>query len=232
MIGAGEGDGVPSGGAAMKIEFISDVVCPWCAIGLHALERALARIGDGVAVDLHFRAFELNPDMAREGEDLREHLVRKYGLAPQQLERSQAALRERGAAVGFEFGERSRIWNTFDAHRLVHWAGLGGRQREMKHALLRAYHTRGENIASREVLVALAQEVSLDPRQAGEVLDSGAHGDDVRHSERRWQRLGIQAVPSLLVDGRHLIQGGHPPEVFEQLLRQLDATTDERNRTV
>lgn len=205
----------------MKIEFVSDVVCPWCAIGLYALERALERIGDDIEVELHFRAFELNPRMGPDGEDAAEHLAHKYGLTPQQLERSQATLRTRGSAVGFEFGERTRIWNTFDAHRLMHWAGLEGRQRELKHALLRAYHGRGENISAHEVLLALAREAGLDEQRAREVLGSGRYAEEVRRCEHRWERLGIHSVPSVIIDGQHLIQGGHPPEVFEQALRQL-----------
>ena len=205
----------------MKIDFVSDVACPWCAVGLNALERALERIGDGIDVELHFRPFELNPQMEPEGEDAAEHLARKYGLTPQQLERNRATIRERGADVGFEFGNRTRVWNTFDAHRLLYWAGLEGRQRELKHALLRAYHGRGENPGAHDVLLKLAREVGLDVERAREVLESGRYTAEVRAEERHWQELGIHAVPSVIVDDRHLIQGGQPPDVFERALRQL-----------
>lgn len=207
----------------MKIEFISDIVCPWCAVGLNALERALERIGDAIPVELVIRPFELNPQMAAEGEEIDAHLARKYQLEPEQLAQGRQMLRARGAAVGFAFGERRHIWNTFDAHRLLHWAGLEGRARALKHALLRAYHGRGENPSSHAVLLALAGEVGLDPARAGEVLASDAFGDEVRRQEHRWQRLGIHSVPSLLIDGRHLLQGGHPPEVFEDALRRVAA---------
>lgn len=207
----------------MKINFVSDVACPWCAVGLNSLERALDRLGDTVSVELAFHPFELNPQMPAEGEDVVEHLARKYGLSPQQLEQGRATLRDRGAAVGFEFGPRERIWNTFDAHRLLHWAGLEGRQRELKHALLRAYHGRGENPGAPEVLVRAAAEAGLDAERAREVVASGRYADEVRAEERHWQELGIQAVPSVIVNGRHLIQGGQPPEVFEQALRRLAA---------
>src|SRR5450755_3258434 len=148
----------------MKIDFVSDVACPWCAVGLYSLEQALARIGDAVPVQLHFEPFELNPAMPPEGEDATEHLSRKYGAPPEQLARSRAAMRDRGAAVGFTFGDRPRVWNTFDAHRLLHWAGLESeaRQRALKHALLSAYHTNAENPGSHEVLLRLAGEVGLD----------------------------------------------------------------------
>ena len=205
----------------MKIDFVSDVACPWCAVGLNSLERALERIGDGLDVELHFRPFELNPQLGPEGEDAAEHLTRKYGLTPQQLERNRAAIRQRGADVGFTFGERTRIWNTFEAHRLLHWAGLEGGQRELKHALLQAYHGRGENPGAHDVLLALAREVGLDVERAREVLASDRYAAEVRAEEQHWQQLGIHSVPSVIVNDRHLIQGGQPPQVFEQALRQL-----------
>jgi predicted DsbA family dithiol-disulfide isomerase len=205
----------------MKIDFVSDVACPWCAVGLNSLERALERIGDGLDVELHFRPFELNPQLGPEGEDAAGHLTRKYGLTPQQLERNRAAIRQRGADVGFIFGDRTRIWNTFNAHRLLHWAGLEGRQRELKHALLEAYHGRGENPGAHDVLLQLAREVGLDVERAREVLASGSYAAEVRAEEQHWQQLGIHSVPSVIVNDRHLIQGGQPPEVFEQALRQL-----------
>jgi len=207
----------------MKIDFVSDVACPWCAVGLHSLERALANIGDAIEVELHFRPFELNPQMPVEGEDAAEHLARKYALTPEQLQRNREAIKQRGGELGFEFGTRSRIWNTFDAHRLLHWAGLEGRQLELKHALLRSYHGRGENPSSHEVLLQAAQEAGLDADRAREVIESKRYTDDVRADERHWQQLGIQAVPSVIINDRHLIQGGQPPEAFEQALRQIAA---------
>ena len=209
----------------MKIDFVSDVACPWCAVGLNALERAIEKIGPSVPVELHFQPFELNPQMAPEGEDVAEHLAKKYGLTPQQLERNRAGIRERGASVGFEFGQRTRIWNTFDAHRLLHWAGLQGaeQQRALKHALLRAYHGRGENPSAQDVLASAAAEAGLDAQQAREVIASGRYAEEVRAEELRWQQLGITAVPSVIINDRHLIQGGQPPEVFEQALRQIEA---------
>jgi predicted DsbA family dithiol-disulfide isomerase len=205
----------------MKIDFVSDVACPWCAVGLNSLERALERIGDGIDVELHFRPFELNPQMEPEGEDAAEHLARKYGLTPRQLERNRATIRQRGADVGFEFGNRARVWNTFDAHRVLYWAGPEGRQRELKHALLRSYHGRSENPGAHDVLLKLAREVDLDVERAREVLESGRYAAEVRGEERHWQELGIHSVPSVIVNDRHLIQGGQPPDVFERALRQL-----------
>jgi predicted DsbA family dithiol-disulfide isomerase len=208
----------------MKIDFVSDVACPWCAVGLNALEIALARLDGTVAPRVHFQPFELNPTMAPEGEDAVEYLARKYGLSAAQLAASRQVLRERGAAVGFEFGERVRVWNTFDAHRLLYWAGLQGQQRELKHALLRAYHGRGDNPGALDVLVHCATEAGLDPGLAREVIASGRYADEVRQREAYYQRLGIRSVPSIIIDERHLIEGGQPPEVFEEALRRLAQT--------
>jgi len=207
----------------MKIDFVSDVACPWCAVGLNALERALERIGPELQVDLHFQPFELNPTMPAEGADTVQYLSAKYGITPEQIARNQAAIRERGAAVGFRFGARPRVWNTFDAHRLLHWAGLHGRQRELKHALLQAYHGDGRNPGAHDVLLELAGAVGLDVDAARAVLADGSYADEVRAAERHWQQAGIDAVPSVIVDDRHLIQGGQPPEVFERALREIAA---------
>ena len=207
----------------MKLQFVSDIACPWCAIGLNSLEIALKRIGSDAAVDLELEPFELNPDMPPEGEDVLAYVARKYGSSAAELAARHALIRERGAAVGFTFGPRTRIWNTFDAHRLLHWAGLEGRQPELKHALLAAYHTRGENPGSHEVLLRMAAEVGLDADRARAVLESGEYGAEVRERINHWQQLGIHSVPSIVVDGRYLIQGGQPPEAFEQALREIAA---------
>jgi predicted DsbA family dithiol-disulfide isomerase len=209
--------------AAVKIEFVSDVVCPWCAIGLASLERALERIGATVEIDLRFGSFELNPQMPPEGEDLCGHTRARYGLTPQQFQDAMEVLRARGAAVGFVFGARARIWNSIDAQRQLHWAAAQARARGLKHALLQACHGRGENVASHAVLVALAAAVGLDAQQAGEVLGSDQFADTVRASEHRWQRLGIRSVPTLVIEGRYRIQGAQAPEVFEQMLRRIAA---------
>ncbi len=207
----------------MKIDFVSDVACPWCAVGLNALERALERIGGDIDVELHFQPFELNPTLAAEGEDTVAYLSRKYGISAEQIAVNQAAIRERGAAVGFTFGTRARVWNTFDAHRLLCWAETAGHQRELKHALLKAYHADGRNPGAHDVLLDLAAEVGLDVEAAREILASDAFADEVRERERFWQRAGISSVPAVIVNQRHLIQGGQPPEVFEQALRQIAA---------
>lgn len=205
----------------MKIDFVSDVVCPWCAIGLNALEQAIQRLDGELSVELHVQPFELNPQMPPEGEEIVAHLTRKYGITPEDCARNAEMIRLRGETVGFRFGRRSRTYNTFDAHRLLHWAGLNGRQRELKHALLQAYHGRGENVSDHAVLRRLAGEVGLDVDEARSLLAGSRHADEVRAAERHWQELGIHSVPAVIVNDRHLIQGGQQPEVFEQALRQL-----------
>ncbi len=212
---------------ALKIDFVSDVACPWCAVGLGALERALETLGGEIAVELQFQPFELNPQMAPEGEDADAHLARKYGRTPAQFAAARATLRERGAAVGFTFGERKRVHNTFDAHRLLHWAGLEeqgpGRQHALKAALLKAYHGQGRDISDHAVLLDVVAEVGMDVPRAEQILAGEEFAAEVRAAEQHWQQLGISAVPSVVINGRHLIQGGQPPEVFEQALREIAA---------
>ena len=212
----------------MKIEFVSDIACPWCAVGLNALERALAALGPEIPVKLEFQPFELNPDMPAEGVDMLQYLGARYGLSEAQVHANQATLRERGAAVGFAFGARGRVWNTFDAHRLLAWARVeagADAQRRLEHALFAAYHGAGRNPGEREVLLELVDLLGLDRTRAAQVLDGDAFAADVRAAERRWQDAGIHSVPALVVDGRHLIQGAQTPEVFEQVLRRLAAQT-------
>lgn len=209
--------------AKLKIDFVSDVSCPWCVIGLRSLEQALERVGDAVSADIHFQPFELNPQLPQAGQDITEHLVQKYGSTPEQLRHNQEAIRARGAELGFTFdmGKRSRVYNTFDAHRLLHWAELEGRQLELKRALFAAYFTAGRNPSDREVLVDLATQAGLDPVRAREVLESGRYADEVREREQMYGRLGIQAVPSVIFNDKYLIQGGQPVDIFEQALRQI-----------
>lgn len=209
----------------LQIDFVSDIACPWCAVGLHALERAAASLPPDVQLQWRFQPFELNPQMAPEGEAIVPHLAAKYGIDEAQIRRNQAGIRERGAAVGFTFGTREHIWNTFAAHRLLHWAGLQGAQaqRRLKHALLTAYHGQGHNPGETQVLVDAARAAGLPADEAREVVESGRYADEVRAAESRWQRLGISAVPSVVVNMRHLIQGAQPPEAFAQALAQIAA---------
>jgi predicted DsbA family dithiol-disulfide isomerase len=209
----------------LHIDFVSDVACPWCAVGLASLERALDNLKGEVPVEIHFQPFELNPQMGPEGQDVTEHIQQKYGSTPEQQVQSRAAIAQRGEAVGFQFRKegRGRVWNTFDAHRLLTWAGEQGaqQQRDLKMALLRAYHGEARNVSDHEVLADVAASVGLDRAQATEILASDRYAQEVRDAEQQFQSLGIHAVPSVIINMRHLIQGGQPPELFEQALRQL-----------
>lgn len=205
----------------MRIDFISDITCPWCAIGLRALEQAIERIADTVPVELHLQPFELNPGLPAEGEPIADYAARKYGVGAAQLAERQALIRSRAAELGLNFRLRTHVYNTFDAHRLLHWAASQGRQLELKRALLRAYHERGENPASPEVLLAAAAEAGLDRLAAGDVLGRDSHAGEVRATVRRWQRLGIDGVPATVIDGQHLIAGAQPIEVYLQALRRV-----------
>ncbi|HUQ53969.1 MAG TPA: DsbA family oxidoreductase [Gammaproteobacteria bacterium] len=211
----------------MRIDLVSDVACPWCAIGMSALERALTRIGSDIGpVEVHLQPFELNPTMPVEGADAAEYLSSKYGLSPEQLAVNRARIAERGKAEGFEFGTRAHVWNTFDAHRLLFFAGVEGppeSQRALKRALLAAYHGEGRNISAPDVLLELAVGAGLPQQRTREVLESGAFADEVRQAERFWQEVGIHSVPAVIVDRKHLISGGQPSAVFEQALRQIAA---------
>ncbi|WP_369820868.1 DsbA family oxidoreductase [Pelomonas sp. Root405] len=211
----------------MRIDFISDIVCPWCAIGLYSLEAAAARI-PGLTLDLHFHPFELNPAMGPEGQDIEEHLAEKYGASPAQLAGTRQAIRERGEALGFEFrpGARSRIYNTRDAHRLLHWAGESfdsAVQRTLKVAMLKAYFTDGRDVSNPDVLLELASTAGLPEAEARELLAGDRYAADVAAAEAQVHAQNIHAVPAIVVNQRHLIQGGQSVEVFEQLLRQVMA---------
>ena len=205
----------------LDIAFVSDVACPWCAIGLASLDQALARLGGEVETALRVEPFELNPDMRPEGAEVVPYLARKYGRTPEQVARTQARIRERGAAVGFSFGVRKHVWNTFDAHRVLHWAGLEGRALELKRALLRAYHGEGRNPGAADVLVDLAGAVGLDSVRAKSIVEGDDFTSEVRERERYWRQRGVAAVPHVVVNDSHAIEGAQPPEVFEQALRQI-----------
>jgi predicted DsbA family dithiol-disulfide isomerase len=211
----------------IRIDFVSDVVCPWCAVGLWGLKAALAKLGDEVAAEIVFHPFELNPDMSPEGQNTTEHVRQKYGSTPERSAASRQALKDAGAQLGFAFnyGPDSRIWNTFDAHRLLHWAGLKGKQQAMKEALLKVTFTDQKNPGDVDVLVAAAKGVGLDGDEARDVFTSGRYADEVRKEEDLWRNRGIQAVPSMIFNQRWMIQGGQPPEVFVQAIRQIVAGT-------
>jgi predicted DsbA family dithiol-disulfide isomerase len=209
----------------LHIDFVSDVACPWCAIGLYGLQEALRRTRGVVDADIAFQPFELNPAMPPEGQNIDEHIAQKYGSAPPQLEASRQMLRERAASIGFEFNQHpnSRIYNTFDAHRLLHWAATQGQQLPLKRALFKANFTDNDNVSDPNVLVTAAATAGLDAQAAREVLTSQRYAEDVRAAEQLWQSRGIHAVPGVVINGKWLISGGQPTEAFEQALRNIAA---------
>ncbi|WP_449446230.1 DsbA family oxidoreductase [Thermomonas brevis] len=216
--------------AKLRIDFVSDVVCPWCAVGLASLEQALRQLQGEVEADIHFQPFELDPTMPAGGMDVAENLKRKYGMDDAQLAENQARIRDRGAELGFtfDFNARSRTWNTFDAHRLLHWAEVEASERQLplKRALLVANFSEGRDIGDPAVLVEVAAGVGLDAGRARAVLESGEFAEAVREAENFFQSLGISSVPAVIIEKRHLVSGGQPPEVFERALREIAAQQD------
>lgn len=210
---------------SLKIDFVSDVSCPWCIIGLKGLEEALARTEGVVDAKIHFQPFELNPDMAPEGENIGEHIAKKYGSTPEQSAANRQMIRDRAAALGFTMNSSadSRIYNTFDAHRLLHWAEIEGKQAALKHALFETYFTEQKDPSNQDVLVAAAEKAGLDGAAAHEVLTSGRYAEEVRAAEQLWQSRGIRSVPAIVIEDKWLISGGQPPEAFENALRQIAA---------
>jgi predicted DsbA family dithiol-disulfide isomerase len=232
----------------LHIDFVSDVVCPWCVVGLGGRETALGRLeAEGIGANIHFQPFELNPRMAPEGENVVEHIGRKYGSTPEQSAANRAMITDRaaeawadipGAAFEMRMTDQSRIWNTFDAHRLIHWAGapveeggptgedgkgVEGAQAALKYALFRKHFTDNHPLAQHEVLAGAAVNAGLDRDAAMAVLTSGRYGDEVRAAEALWRSRGVNSVPAVIVEGRYLISGGQPAEVFEEALRTIAA---------
>lgn len=216
----------------LHIDFVSDVVCPWCVVGLGGLETALERLkAEGIEAQVHFEPFELNPQMPPEGENIVEHIGRKYGSTPEQSAANRAMITERAAEAwpGFEMrmGPDSRIWNTFDAHRLLHWAGTVGadEQRALKKALFRTHFTDGKRLTDFGVLADAAAAAGLDRAEAVEVLADDLYAAEVRAAEDLWRARGIHAVPAVVVEGKYLISGGQPAGVFEEALRRIGLQT-------
>lgn len=209
----------------MRIDFISDINCPWCALGVVAFQKALELMGKSIDYELHFQPFELNPQLPKEGKNLVDYLSEKYGMDSERIEATHQHLKERGDEVGFVFGKREHIWNTFDAHRLLYWAELElglDVQRKLKLALLRAYHTEAKNPGDQQVLINIVEQLGLDKDRAELILTTDLFSKDVRELEQEWQELGISAVPSIVINGEYLIQGAQPVDVLVSILMKLN----------
>lgn len=209
--------------SALKIDFVSDVSCPWCVVGLNGLLQALEILRDEVQAEIHFQPFELNPKMGPDGQNITEHISEKYGSTPEQSQKNREAIRARGAEVGFAFRTdgNSRIYNTFDAHRLLHWAGLEGGQLPLKQALFKAYFTDGGNPSDHAQLAQIAESVGLDRQRAQAILASDEFADDVRAEEQLWLQRGVSSVPTVVFNGQYAVTGGQPVDTFVGAIRQI-----------
>ncbi|MFI8621829.1 MULTISPECIES: DsbA family oxidoreductase [unclassified Marinomonas] len=207
----------------IDIQFVSDVMCPWCVVGLGNLNQALAQLDDKVSANMTFQPFELNPDMPQEGQDFDEHIQQKYGISKEQSDQNRQAIKERGQEVGFDFSFKpeSRMWNSFDAHRLLHWAEHEEKQAELKNALFKAHFTHAQNVSDHDVLASLAAAVGLDPKAAKGILESGQFADEVRQKEAFWQQNNITSVPTVIINNKYAISGGQPADVFKEALEEI-----------
>ncbi|BDX01595.1 2-hydroxychromene-2-carboxylate isomerase [Marinomonas pontica] len=207
----------------LNIQFVSDVMCPWCVVGLGNLNKALASLQDAVEVDFTFQPFELNPSMPPEGQDLSEHITEKYGITKAQSDENRAMIQARGKDVDFDFNftDESRMRNSFDAHRLLHWAKLEGKQAELKMALFKAHFTHNQDVSDHQTLANLAASVNLDLGAAKGILENGHFADDVRQQEQFWQQNGITSVPTVIINNKYAISGGQPADVFQNAIEEI-----------
>ncbi|MCL4676402.1 MAG: DsbA family oxidoreductase [Pararhodobacter sp.] len=205
----------------LRIDIISDVMCPWCIIGYRQLAQALEKTG--IAHDIHWHPFELNPQMPAEGQNLREHLGEKYGSTPEQSAQSRQQLTALGAALGFDFdfADDMRMHNTFSAHQLLHWADEQGKKHDLKLALFTAHFTNRRNLSDTAVLADIAGETGLDRDEALSVLQDQRFAKTVRDAETFWRRQGIQGVPAMVFDRQHLVTGAQGVENYTSILGQL-----------
>lgn len=205
----------------LRIDIVSDVVCPWCVIGWRQLERALA--ASRTAADVHWHPFELNPQLGPDGEDLAEHLARKYGSTPEAGRANRARIAALGAELSFTFAytDRSRIRNTFRAHQLIRWAGTAGRAHAANKALFAAYFSHGEDINDLEVLARIAAGIGFAADEARSVLAEGRYAEAVRAEEALWAGRGIRAVPAMVFAERYLVSGAQGVENYVAILGQL-----------
>ena len=189
------------------------------------MNQALKKLAPTIQADITWQPFELNPQMPKEGQEITEHLTQKYGISEQQAEQNRAAIKERGLSVGYEFGNRGggRIYNTFDAHRLLHWAHGLGKQTELKLAFFDLYFQQNGNPSDHQQLLSVVEALGLDVVVAKQILDSDKYAAEVRKQQQHYQAAGVSSVPAVIVNDKHLISGGQPTEVFENALKQIAA---------
>ena len=206
-----------------SIDIVSDVSCPWCIIGYQSLQEALDDMGMADSVELHWRPFELNPTMPLEGQDRVEHLQQKYGGTLEQMAANRQGIVDRGASVGYEFkfAEKGRVYNTFNAHRLIHWAAEFGLQTQLKLALFDLYFQQGGNPSDEAQLLAVVAAVGLNAELAKEVLGSNKFEQEVRADQALAQQQGISAVPAFIFNNKYLVSGGQPKETFINVMQEM-----------
>jgi predicted DsbA family dithiol-disulfide isomerase len=207
----------------LKLDIVSDISCPWCIIGYQALNQALTKLAPDISVDITWQPFELNPNMPKEGQEITEHITEKYGISVEQSEQNRAMIKQRGLELGYAFGNRGggRIFNTFDAHRLLHWAKEYDKQTELKLALFDLYFKQDGDPSDHQQLLKVSKNVGLDSDKAQRILDSNDYEQEVRELQRHYQSAGISSVPAVIVNNKHLISGGQPADVFEQAMREI-----------
>ncbi|WP_299186694.1 DsbA family oxidoreductase [uncultured Psychrobacter sp.] len=210
----------------LRIDIVSDVVCPWCVVGYRQLAQALEQTDTDY--EIHWHPFELNPNMPSAGQNLREHIMEKYGSSKAESDASRARMTEAGNEVGFTFNfdDDTRMHNTFNLHQLLHWADQQGRMHDLKQALFAAHFTNGRNISDKEVLADIAAEIGLDRSEALAVLEDQRFAKDVRETEKHWQQQGIQSIPAIIFNERHLVSGAQGVENYTQILKQLADMAD------
>jgi len=207
----------------LTLDIVSDISCPWCIIGYQSLSQALTRLAPNISVDITWQPFELNPGMQKKGQDITEHLTEKYGMSIEQSDKNREMIKQRGLALGYKFGNRGggRIYNTFDAHRLLHWAKSYDKQTELKLAFFDLYFKSNGNPSDHQQLINVAQSIGLNSQKAQQILGSNEFEQDVRQFQRHYQSMGISSVPAVIINNKHLISGGQPVDVFEQALREI-----------
>ncbi|MEO9274385.1 DsbA family oxidoreductase [Marinomonas sp. 5E14-1] len=211
---------------SLEIQFVSDIMCPWCVVGLGNLNKAIAELEDKIEANITFQPFELNPTMPAQGQGFQEHIIEKYGITKEQSDQNRAMMQERGKELDFDFNftEESRMRNSFDAHRLLHWAELEGKQTELKMALFKAHFTHNQDVSDYSVLANLAASVNLDPAAAKGILENNHYAEEVRRQEKFWQENGINSVPTVIINNKYAITGGQPAESFKQAIEEIVAS--------
>ncbi len=209
----------------MRIDIVSDVICPWCIIGYKQLEHALEKTG--VSANIYWHPFQLNPHISNDGENLREHLAAKYGTSVEDAIKSRANLTAMGEELGFTFNytDDMKTYNTFLAHQLLRWANEQDREHDLKLALLEAFFTRRENVGDIETLASIAASIGLDHEEAGEILMDQRFASAVRDEMNLWVSRGVQGVPAVIFNEKYLVSGAQGIENFVTILHQLEEET-------